>query len=157
MKKIVVQNKKARHDYFIEDTYEAGIELFGTEIKAIRKGSAQLKDSYVDFINGQAFIKGMYIGPYDKGNRFNHEELRDRRLLLHKQEIRKLADKVKIKGYTVVPLELYLNDGLAKLLIGLAKDRDIIPQNNDQEDIINQRSTVGGKKKRRKIKFDDDE
>ena len=125
MKKIVVQNKKARHDYFIEDTYEAGIELFGTEIKAIRKGSAQLKDSYVDFINGQAFIKGMYIGPYDKGNRFNHEELRDRRLLLHKQEIRKLADKVKIKGYTVVPLELYLNDGLAKLLIGLAKGKDL--------------------------------
>lgn len=125
MKKSVVVNRKARHDYFIEDTYEAGIELFGTEIKAIRKGSAQLKDSYVDFVKGEAYIREMYIGPYDKGNRFNHEELRDRRLLLHKFEIRKLAEKCKIKGYTVVPLELYLDHGLAKLQIGLAKGKDL--------------------------------
>ena len=125
MRKSVVVNRKARHDYFIEDTYEAGIELFGTEIKAIRKGSAQLKDSYVDFISGEAYIREMYIGPYDKGNRFNHEELRERRLLLHKYEIRKLAEKCKIKGYTVVPLELYLDHGLAKLQIGLAKGKDL--------------------------------
>ena len=125
MKKVVVQNRKARHDYFIEETYEAGIQLFGTEIKAIRKGSAQLKDAYVDFVNYQALVRGMYIGPYDKGNRFNHEETRDRLLLLHKHEIIKLAEKVKIKGYTVVPLELYLDKGLAKLEIGLAKGKDL--------------------------------
>lgn len=125
MKKSVVVNRKARHDYFILDTYEAGMELFGTEIKAIRKGSAQLKDSYIDFVNGEAFILGMYIGPYDHGNRFNHEERRDRKLLLHKHEIKVLSEKVKVKGFTVVPLELYLKDGRAKLEIALAKGKDL--------------------------------
>ena len=125
MKKSVVVNRKARHDYFILDTYEAGMELFGTAIKAIRKGSAQLKDSYIDFVNGEAFILGTYIGPYDHGNRFNHEERRDRKLLLHKHEIKVLSEKVKVKGFTVVPLELYLKDGRAKLEIALAKGKDL--------------------------------
>lgn len=134
MRKSIAYNRKARHDYFIEDTYEAGIELFGTEIKAIRKGSAQLKDSYVDFVNGQAYVKEMYIGPYDHGNRFNHEERRDRRLLLHKQEIRTLANKVKIKGYTVVPLDLYLENGLAKLEIALAKGKDLYDKRQSEKE-----------------------
>lgn len=125
MKKTVSVNRKAYHDYFIEDRYEAGIELLGTEIKAIRKGSAQLKDSYIEFTKGEAFVRDMYIGPYDHGNRYNHEERRLRKLLLHKSEIRKWADKVQVKGYTVVPLELYLEKGLAKLEIGLARGKDL--------------------------------
>ncbi len=124
-RKSISINRKARHDYFIEDTYEAGMVLLGTEIKAIRKGSAQLRDSYVSFRNAEAFVQDMYIGPYDHGNRFNHEERRERKLLLHKKEIRKLAEKVKVKGYTVIPLELYLEKGLAKLSIGLCRGKDL--------------------------------
>ncbi len=124
MKDIAV-NKKAYHDYFIEDKYEAGLSLLGTEIKSLRKGKVQLKESYISFSNGEAIIKGMNIAQYDHGNRFNHDETRERRLLLHKSEIRKLQNKVKLQGYTVIPLKIYLKDGLAKLEIALAKGKSL--------------------------------
>ena len=124
-KKIVAQNKKASHDYFLEERFECGIVLTGTEIKSVRKGKVQLKESFISFINGEAFIKGMSISAYDFGNRFNHDETRERKLLLHKSEIRKLFNKVKIKGYTVVPTCIYLKNGLAKMEIALARGKDL--------------------------------
>lgn len=123
MKKTVVLNRKAKHDYFILDRFEAGIVLMGTEIKAIRKGSAQLKEAYVEISNNEAYIIDMYIGHYEQGNRFNHEERRPRKLLLHKQQIKNLNSKVKLKGFTIVPLELYLDKGRAKVEIALAKGK----------------------------------
>ena len=104
--KTVALNKKARHDYELFDTFEAGLELKGTEIKSIRHGKVQLKDSYISIRDGQAYIKEMHISPYEFGNRFNHEETRDRRLLLHKNEILKLEQATKIKGYTIVPVRI---------------------------------------------------
>lgn len=124
-RKIVVENRKAFHEYELYDKFEAGIELKGTEIKSIRLGKVQLKDSYISIRNGQAYIKGMHISPYAFGNRFNHEEDRDRRLLLHKNEILKLDQSTRIKGYTVVPVSLYLAKGLAKLEIALAKGKNL--------------------------------
>ncbi len=118
-------NKKAYHDYEILDRYEAGISLLGTEIKSLRKGKVQLKESYVSFKSGEAFVKGMNIAQYDQGNRFNHEETRDRKLLLHKTEINKLASKVKLQGLTVIPLKVYLKDGKAKLEIALARGKTL--------------------------------
>jgi SsrA-binding protein len=123
MEKIIAKNRKASHDYYLEERVEAGIELVGTEIKSIRKGSVQLRDAYVDFVDGEAYVKEMTIAPYEFGNRFNHEDRRDRKLLLHKQEIRKLSQKVKEKGYTVVPTMIYLKNGKAKLEIALAKGK----------------------------------
>ncbi len=120
MKKTIATNRKAFHDYFIEEKIEVGLVLVGTEIKSIRNGSVQFKDSYIHFENNEAFIKDMYIGQYEFGNRFNHDETRIRKLLMHKQEIMKLAKKVKLKGYTVVPLSLYLSEGKAKMEIALA-------------------------------------
>lgn len=110
-RKVIAYNRKAAHDYFLEDRYEAGLVLTGTEIKSIRKGKVQLKDSYISFVNQEAFIKEMHIAPYDFGNRFNHDETRIRKLLLHREEIRKLQQKVKLKGYTIVPTSLYLEKG----------------------------------------------
>ncbi|WP_276933698.1 SsrA-binding protein SmpB [Dubosiella newyorkensis] len=123
--KTVALNKKARHDYELFDTFEAGLELKGTEIKSIRHGKVQLKDSYISIRDGQAYIKEMHISPYEFGNRFNHEETRDRRLLLHKNEILKLEQATKIKGYTIVPVRIYLSHGLAKLEIALAKGKNL--------------------------------
>ena len=123
--KTVAENKKARHEYELFDRFEAGLELKGTEIKSIRKGKVQLKDSFVSFSNVEAYIKGMHISPYEFGNRFNHDEVRDRKLLLHKNEIRKLYQSTRIKGYTVVPVRLYLNHGLAKMEIALAKGKNL--------------------------------
>jgi SsrA-binding protein len=120
MKKVIATNRKAFHDYFIEEKLEVGLVLVGTEIKSIRKGSVQFKDSYIHFENNEAFIKDMYIGQYEFGNRYNHDETRVRKLLMHKLEIAKLAKKVKLKGYTVVPLSLYLSEGKAKMEIALA-------------------------------------
>ena len=120
-----IKNKKAYFDYFIEDTYEAGIELQGTEIKAIRKGSVDLKDSYVTIRNEEAFILGMHIDKYEEGNQFNHEERRTRKLLLHKKEIRKLKEEREKDGYNIVPLKLYISRGKAKLLIGVAKGKKL--------------------------------
>lgn len=133
-KKIITNNKRANHDYFLEDRFEAGLSLTGTEIKSIRKGSAQLKESFISFVNNEAYIKGMYIGAYDHGNRFNHEETRDRKLLLHKHEIMKLQTKVKLKGYTIVPTILYLTGGRAKLEIALAKGKDVHDKRETQKE-----------------------
>lgn len=124
-RKIIVENRKARHEYELYDRFEAGLELKGTEIKSIRLGKVQLKDSYISIRDGQALIKGMHIAPYEFGNRFNHDKTRDRRLLLHKNEILKLDQYTRIKGYTVVPVSLYLSNGLAKLEIALAKGKNL--------------------------------
>ncbi len=118
-----IKNKKAYFDYFIETEIEAGIELVGTEIKSIRSGSAQLKDSYVIIKNNEAYILNMYIAKYESGNRFNHEEVRTRKLLLHKKEIKKLKEVVEKDGYSIIPLKLYIKHGIAKLLIGIAKGK----------------------------------
>ncbi len=124
-KKLIANNPKAYHEYFIEEKYEAGIELVGTEVKALRTGKCSLKESFVRVENGQVSILQMHISPYEKGNIFNRDPLRPRRLLLHKQEIRKLAEAVAQQGYTVVPLEVYLSHGLVKVLIGLAKGKKL--------------------------------
>ena len=131
--KTIADNRKARHDYELFDRYEAGLELKGTEIKSIRNGKVQLKDSYISFYNNEAFIKGMHISPYEFGNIFNHDETRDRKLLLHKKEIRKLYQDTRIKGYTVVPVRLYLTKGLAKLEIALAKGKNLHDKRESQK------------------------
>ena len=120
---IKIKNKKAYFDYFIEDTYEAGIVLTGTEIKSIRKGSANLKDSYARIKNGEVFLTNMFISTYEEGNRFNHDERRERKLLLNKKEIFKIRDKIEKEGYSLVPVKLYLKNGKAKLEIGIAKGK----------------------------------
>jgi SsrA-binding protein len=122
--KTVSVNRKATHDYFIIEKFEAGMVLYGTEIKSIRRGSVQFKDAYIEFKNGEAFVREMYIAQYEFGNRFNHEETRDRKLLMHKTEISRLQKKVKLKGFTVIPLQMYLKDGMAKLEIALAEGKD---------------------------------
>ena len=125
MEKVVAINRKAKHDYFLEEFYEAGIQLSGTEIKSIRQGKVQFKEAYIDFIGSEAFIVDMHISQYDHGNIFNHEETRNRRLLLHKYEIRSLKKAVSVKGYNVVPTRMYLKKGLCKLEIALAKGKDL--------------------------------
>lgn len=123
--KVVAQNKKATHDYFIEETYEAGIVLTGTEIKSIRSGKANIKDSFARISNGEVFIHNMHISPFEHGNRYNHEPTRARKLLLHKQEINKLIGLTKEKGYSLVPLKLYLKNGFAKVDIALGKGKKL--------------------------------
>lgn len=118
-----VKNKKAYFDYFIESELEAGIQLFGTEIKSIRSGKAQLRDSYVYIKNNEAYVLNMHIAKYEEGNQFNHEEDRTRKLLLHKKEITKLKEAISKEGYSIVPLKLYLKHGYAKLLIGIARGK----------------------------------
>ena len=113
--KSIAQNRKARHDYFIEDTYECGIELVGTEVKSIRGGKVNLKDSYARVRNGEVFVIGMHVSPYEMGNIFNRDPFRDRRLLLHKSEIRKLQAATMQDGFSLVPLSLYFKDGRVKL------------------------------------------
>ena len=129
--KVLAQNKKANHDYFIEETIEAGMVLTGTEIKSIRSGKVQLKDSYVRISNGEAWINNMHVSPFDQGNRFNHDPLRSRKLLLHKKQIGELVGAVKRDGYTIVPLKMYLKDGYAKLLIGVGKGKKDYDKRND--------------------------
>lgn len=122
--KLVSNNKKARYDYFIDDVYEAGMVLTGTEIKSLRQGKANIKESYAKIENGELIIYGMHISPYEQGNRFNVDPLRPRKLLLHKKEIRKLLGLSTAKGYTLVPLRLYINErGLAKLEIAVARGK----------------------------------
>ena len=133
-RKVIVFNRKASHEYFLEDRFEAGLVLQGTEIKAIRKGHAQIKDAYISFTNNEAFIKEMHIPEYEFGNRFNHDETRIRKLLLHKSEIIKLQQKVKLKGYTVIPISLYLEKGKAKMEIVLAKGKDLHDKRHGQKD-----------------------
>ena len=129
--KLVANNKKAYHDYFIEEKYECGIELFGTEVKSIRMGKCSIKEAYVAVSGGQAFIEGMNISPYEKGNIFNREPLRRRRLLLHKKEILRLQGQVQTKGYTIMPLQVYLKKGLVKIEIGLARGKKLYDKRDD--------------------------
>ena len=129
--KLVANNKKAYHDYFIEEKYEAGIELFGTEVKSIRQGKCSIKEAYVNIDNGEAFVEGMNVSPYEKGNIFNREPLRRRRLLLHKREIMKLAGQVQAKGYTLMPLQVYFKNGRVKIEIGLARGKKLYDKRDD--------------------------
>ena len=129
--KVLAQNKKANHDYFIEETIEAGMVLTGTEIKSVRASKVQLKDSYVRVYQGEAWICNMHISPFEQGNRFNHDPLRERKLLLHKKQIGELVGSVKRDGYTIVPLKMYIKDGYAKLLIGLAKGKKDYDKRDD--------------------------
>ena len=129
--KLVANNKKAYHDYFIEEKYEAGIELFGTEVKSIRQGKCSIKEAYVSIDNGEAFVEGMNISPYEKGNIFNREPLRKRRLLLHKRETIKLAGQVQAKGYTLMPLQVYFKNGRVKVEIGLARGKKLYDKRDD--------------------------
>ena len=135
-RKLVANNKKAYHDYFIEETYEAGIVLTGTEIKSVRQGKVSIKESYAKIENGEMFLYGMNISPYEKGNRYNVEPLRPRKLLLHKQEIRKLIGYTTIKGLTLVPLKMYINEeGRAKVELAVARGK----KNYDKRDDIAKR------------------
>jgi len=129
--KVIAQNKKARHDYFIEQTLEAGIVLSGTEVKSIRLGKVNLKDSYASVENGEVMISGMHISPYEQGNIFNKDPLRDRKLLLHKYEIRKLIGYIQRDGMTLVPIQLYFKKGKVKLEIGVAKGKKLHDKRDD--------------------------
>lgn len=121
--KLVAQNKKARHDYAIEETFEAGIVLQGTEIKSVRNARVNLKDSYARIDKGEIFLHNMHISPYEQGNRYNHDQLRTRKLLLHKKQISRLIGETKESGYSIVPLKMYIKDGYAKVLIGVARGK----------------------------------
>ncbi|EHD1579632.1 SsrA-binding protein SmpB [Listeria monocytogenes] len=121
--KLVAQNKKARHDYAIEETFEAGIVLQGTEIKSVRNARVNLKDSYARIDKGEIFLHNMHISPYEQGNRYNHDPLRTRKLLLHKKQISRLIGETKEPGYSIVPLKMYIKDGYAKVLIGVARGK----------------------------------
>ena len=123
--KLVANNKKAYHDYFIEEKYECGIVLHGTEVKSLRLGKCSIKESCIRIENGEVFAYGMHISPYEKGNIFNKDPMRVKKLLMHKQEIRKLIGKLTEQGYTLVPLQVYFKDGRAKVEIGLAKGKKL--------------------------------
>ncbi|MBQ2305743.1 MAG: SsrA-binding protein SmpB [Firmicutes bacterium] len=145
--KLAANNKKAYHDYFVDETYEAGIELTGTEIKSVRAGKVSIKESFVKIKAGQAMVYGMNISPYEQGNRFNVEPTRVRRLLLHKQEIRKLDQALALQGMTLIPLRMYINeDGRAKLEIGLCRGK----KNYDKRDSIAKRDAKRDMERRMK-------
>lgn len=129
--KLVANNKKAYHDYFIEDKFEAGIELFGTEVKSIRMGKCSIKEAFVRIENGQVYVYGMHISPYEKGNIFNRDPLRQRKLLMHRKEIDRLVSKIKEKGFTLVPLQVYLKGSLVKVEIGLARGKKLYDKRED--------------------------
>ena len=129
--KLIANNKKARHDYFIEDTIEAGISLAGTEVKSVRMGHCSIKEAFIRIDKGEVYIYGMHISPYEKGNIFNKDPLRVKKLLLHKQQIRKLIGNSAEKGYTIVPLQVYFRDGRAKIEIGLAKGKKLYDKRQD--------------------------
>lgn len=129
--KLIANNKKAFHDYFIDETYEAGIALHGTEVKSMRMGKCSIKESFIRIENGEVFVYGMHVSPYEKGNIFNKDPLRIKKLLMHKAEINKLSGKVAEKGYTVVPLQVYLKNGLVKVEIGLARGKKLYDKRQD--------------------------
>ncbi|HJC62103.1 MAG TPA: SsrA-binding protein SmpB [Candidatus Blautia merdavium] len=129
--RLIANNKKAYHDYFIEDTYEAGIELAGTEVKSLRMGKCSIKESYIQIEKGEVFVYGMHISPYEKGNIFNKDPLRIRKLLLHGYEIRKIEGKIREKGYTLVPLKVYFKGSLVKVEIGIAKGKKLYDKRQD--------------------------
>ncbi len=131
----LAQNKKAYHDYFIDETYEAGISLFGTEVKSVREGKLNLKDSYVSVKTGEAILLGTHISPYEKGNIFNRDPLRSRKLLLHRREINKLIGLTQQDGYTLIPLKVYLKGSYVKVLLGLCRGK----KNYDKRDAIAER------------------
>ena len=130
-KKLIANNKKAYHDYFILDTYEAGIVLHGTEVKSLRMGKCSIKESFIRIENGDVFIYGMHISPYEKGNIFNKDPLRVRKLLLHKKEILKIFGKMKEQGITLVPLQVYFKGSLVKMEIGVAKGKKLYDKRDD--------------------------
>ena len=129
--KLVANNKKAYHDYFIEEKYEAGLVLHGTEVKSLRMGKCSIKEAFIRIENSEVFIYGMHISPYEKGNIFNKDPLRVKKLLLHKQQIRKLIGNSSEKGYTIVPLQVYIKDVRAKIEIGLAKGKKLYDKRQD--------------------------
>lgn len=129
--KLIANNKKARFDYFIEDSFEAGIALHGTEVKSLRMGKCSVKESFIRVENGEVYIYNMHISPYEKGNIFNKDPLRVRKLLLHKHEINKIAGQMAQKGYTIVPLQVYFKGSLVKLEIGLAKGKKLYDKRQD--------------------------
>ncbi len=133
----IARNKKAYHDYFVDETFEAGISLFGTEVKSLREGRVNLKDSYVSVKTGEAFLIGTHISPYEKGNIFNRDPLRERKLLLHKREINKLIGLTQQQGYTLIPLKMYFKGSYVKVLLGLCRGK----KNYDKRDSIAERES----------------
>lgn len=129
--RLIANNKKAYHDYFIEDTYEAGIELFGTEVKSMRMGKCSIKEAFVRIEKGEVFVYGMHVSPYEKGNIFNKDPLRVKKLLMHRFEIRKLESKIAEKGLTIVPLKVYFKGSLVKVEIGLARGKKLYDKRQD--------------------------
>ncbi len=129
--KCIANNKKARHDYFLEENYEAGISLHGTEVKSLRMGKCSIKEAYVKIEQGEVVIYGMHISPYEKGNIFNKDPLRPKKLLMHKKEIRKLKQKIAEKGYTLVPVQVYFKGSLVKVQISLAKGKKLYDKRDD--------------------------
>jgi SsrA-binding protein len=123
--KVIAQNKKAFHDYFVEETYEAGIALYGTEVKSVRAGRVNLKDSYCSFREGELFVLGFHISPYEQGNMFNRDPLREKKLLMHRQELRKLIGLLTRDGYTLIPLSLYFSGSHVKMSVGLCKGKKL--------------------------------
>lgn len=129
--KTITVNKKARHDYFVEESFETGIELFGTEVKSLRAGEVNLKDSWCDVAGGEVWLKQMHISPYEKGNIFNKDPLRERKLLMHKREINRLVGLIKTQGYTLIPLSLYFKGSRVKVQLGLCRGKKLYDKRED--------------------------
>lgn len=129
--RLIANNKKARHDYFLEETFEAGVELHGTEVKSLRQGNCSIKEAFVHIENGEVIIYGMHISPYEKGNIFNKDPMRPKRLLMHKKEISRLLGKIKEKGYTLVPVQVYFKGSLVKVEIALARGKKLYDKRQD--------------------------
>lgn len=129
--RLIANNKKARHDYFLEETFEAGVELHGTEVKSLRQGHCSIKEAFIRIENGEVIIYGMHVSPYEKGNIFNKDPLRPKRLLLHKKEIMRLLGKIKEKGYTLVPVQVYFKGSLVKVEIALARGKKLYDKRQD--------------------------
>ena len=129
--RLIANNKKARHDYFLEETFEAGVELHGTEVKSLRQGNCSIKEAFVHIENGEVIIYGMHISPYEKGNIFNKDPMRPKRLLMHKKEIMRLLGKIKEKGYTLIPVQVYFKGSLVKVEIALARGKKLYDKRQD--------------------------
>ncbi len=129
--KLIANNKKAYHDYFVDETYEAGIELFGTEVKSIRQGHCSVKEAYIEARHGELFVDGMHVNPYEKGNIFNKDPLRTRKLLMHRSEINKLMGRVQERGYTLIPLEVYFKGAKVKVKVGLCRGKKLYDKRED--------------------------
>ena len=129
--KLIANNEKAHHDYFLEETFEAGVELFGTEVKSLRQGHCSIKEAFIHIENGEVIIYGMHVSPYEKGNIFNKDPLRPKRLLMHKKEIMRLLGKIKEKGYTLIPVKVYFKGSLVKVEIALARGKKLYDKRQD--------------------------